>query len=489
MNTTLHFIAMHVALVLIRTQAFSNNVIVSSVHLSGQDTASDYTNVQFNVSWSNSWTASPTNPSNHDAVWVFAKYRVATSSGGDGAWRHVKLSEAGHDYGGSTGAIGLVTPGSSFSASTNYGVGVMLQATGSTTILAGVRLRWLYGACLESGVSNDYIDDGDEVEVRVYAIEMVYVPEGAYYLGSGGLEASAFYQYPNTSNPYMVLSESSVNIGQVSSYLYYASTSYGGDRSGPVPAGYPKGYKAFYCMKYEISQQQYVDFLNTLTPSQQSTRAYTPGTYRHAIMYTSGEYYSTFPHVACNYLSWADGSAYCDWAGLRPMSEFEYEKVCRGTATATQNEYAWGNTTIIQALGILNGGAANEAPTNAGANSNYLGGTGGPVRVGTFASSNTDRETAGSGYWGIMELSGNLWEQCVSVGSSIGRSFTSTCGDGLLDASGNANTSTWPSANGVGSGIRGGDWAVATYALRTSDRSFAAFALSRNNGGGFRGVR
>jgi hypothetical protein len=37
-------------------------------------------------------------------------------------------------------------------------------------------------------------------------------------------------------------------------------------------ANWPNGFNAFYCMKYEVSQQGYVDFLNTLTYTQQVTR-------------------------------------------------------------------------------------------------------------------------------------------------------------------------------------------------------------------------
>jgi len=33
---------------------------------------------------------------------------------------------------------------------------------------------------------------------------------------------------------------------------------------------------------------------------------------------------------ACNLLSWWDGAKFAAWAGLRPMSELEYEKACRG---------------------------------------------------------------------------------------------------------------------------------------------------------------
>ncbi|MEZ4685574.1 MAG: hypothetical protein R3B47_05775 [Bacteroidia bacterium] len=41
--------------------------------------------------------------------------------------------------------------------------------------------------------------------------------------------------------------------------------------SAPV-AAWPNGFNAFYCMKYEISEQQWVDFFNSLTYPQQIER-------------------------------------------------------------------------------------------------------------------------------------------------------------------------------------------------------------------------
>lgn len=57
----------------------SNNVLadsltISNVVLTGQNSASDYTLVQFDISWNNSWRTSD-GPSNWDATWIFIKYR------------------------------------------------------------------------------------------------------------------------------------------------------------------------------------------------------------------------------------------------------------------------------------------------------------------------------------------------------------------------------------------------------------------------------
>ncbi|HCR53204.1 MAG TPA: hypothetical protein DIW27_02215, partial [Cytophagales bacterium] len=42
------------------------------------------------------------------------------------------------------------------------------------------------------------------------------------------------------------------------------SNSMTGNAGYTIPANYPKGFNAFYTMKYEVSQKQYADFFNTL---------------------------------------------------------------------------------------------------------------------------------------------------------------------------------------------------------------------------------
>ena len=69
-------------LLLLQT-AFANNVAVSNVVLTGQNATSDFTLVQFDITWDNSWRVN-TGPSNWDACWVFVKY--STNSGA--TWRH-----------------------------------------------------------------------------------------------------------------------------------------------------------------------------------------------------------------------------------------------------------------------------------------------------------------------------------------------------------------------------------------------------------------
>jgi formylglycine-generating enzyme required for sulfatase activity len=241
----------------------------------------------------------------------------------------------------------------------------------------------------------------------------------------------------------------------------------------------------------------------TLVPALYGCNLYVDANYNETV---DGEW------IACNFLSWMDGCAYMQWSGLRPMTELEYEKACRGNQTAVSGEYAWGNGTATGATGISNGGANAETFSNAGANAAFGNATGvqGPLRVGAFAGAATTRAQAGATYYGIMEMTGNLWERAVTIGNAAGRSYTGLHGNGTLFRDGTANVDFWPGINSnsttttantafggttgitqaAGSGFRGCAWDSGATSMPVSDRSNAALTdTNRYSIIGFRGVR
>ncbi|MBN1633777.1 MAG: SUMF1/EgtB/PvdO family nonheme iron enzyme [Ignavibacteria bacterium] len=473
--------------------SIANNISVSNISLTGQNIQNHYTFIKFDIQWDNSWRVS-SDPGNWDAAWVFIKFRVNS-----GQWQHAWLNDAGHNNPpGSTISVGLLDPSVPFNATTNPGMGVFMyrDAAGTGTFSkTNVQLRWNYGA---NGLS-----DNATVNIRIYAIEHVYIPPGSFYLGSGGTETSAFYKYPSTSNPYQVTSEGEIIVGTAADNLYYNYSTYGGDRLGPIPASFPKGFKTFYCMKYEISQQGYADFLNSITSEQASYRYFSSTSFRYAISVLNGVYSTANPYVACNNLNWADKIAYFDWSGLRPLTELEYEKACRGTLPPVPNEYAWGNTNVANSpYALSNSGANNETIAsnystvsgNAAYNltTPYNGAINGPLRAGIFSgnNNNTGRITAGATYYGVMEMSGNLLEHFVTVGNPAGREFTGKHGNGILNVYGNADVTGWPGASSYGAGFRGGYWYYYSWYLRVSERSGAAGTdANRYDSDGGRGGR
>lgn len=494
---------------------YANNISTSNVKLIGQNTGNHTTKIQFDISWQNSWrTAS--GPANWDAAWVFIKYRV-----GNGPWSHAYLNNAGHTApAGSNINTGLLSPASTFNANSNPVLGVFIyrSANGSGTFaLTGVQLLWNYGI--------NHVADNALVDIQVYAIEQVFVPRGSFTLGTGagsqpGAEYGSFYSYPTETNPYKINNEGTITVGTVNGNLYYDPTvndPFVGDKAGPIPSIFPKGYAPFYCMKYELSQQGYVEFLNSLNYGQSRNHYDYNGSIDQSRFHIdtllgSNAFRSQSPYVACNFLNWSDLSAYLAWAGLRPMTELEFEKACRGTLPPVYHECAWGTPLIATQYYTI--GSPDDSTEYIAAQLNTFSGVGnaacyntdgfvsspttGPLRVGIFAASamgfpTADRATVGATYYGIMEMSGNVWERAISVGSPEGRSFRGTHGSGTLDENGNATNTDWPSAiTAVGVGQRGGAFRTPNTedSLSVSGRRFANFiAPVRSPVLGGRGVR
>ncbi len=472
----------------------ANNIAVTNVSLAGQNVsagvnnAANFTYIEFDLSWDNSWRTS-SSPVNWDAAWVFVKYRTVGSS----VWNHVKLAPSGHNSSG-TGTsysvqVGLTDESIAHSATTNPAVGAFIyrsaNGTGSFSA-ADIRLKWFYR---DNGVG-----DNDIVDVDVYAIETVWVPDGSFWLGdngnagAGGSALVLDYPFHKETSPrtgFEVTSESSILTQSTGGGSTTALSAYYLG-SFTLPSAFPKGYTGFYCMKYECSQQQYVDFLNALNSTQQTNR--TPANYlsfRQMITSSAGVFSTTLPSVPTNSIHWMDHAAYLDWAGLRPMTEFEYEKAARGTATAVTDEYAWGNTSATQHVGtITNGGTSTEISATSGANLAYhgAGASTGPIRVGAFANSGTSRTTSGASFYGIMELSGNLAELVVSV---QGTTYSGVHGDGSLTSAGHGDVTNWPGLSsgaitGAGTtGTRGGGYSSDyIHRCKIADRYLASTNIS-----------
>ena len=473
------------------------------------------TTITFDATWTNSWRSTGSGapaPNNWDAAWIFVKFR---KNGGD--WAHASLNDTGHSTGSGTAAtiaVGYPDTSSAFNIATNPGVGVFLYRSGDgvgTFSTTGTSLSWNY--------SQDGVTGSDTVDIRVFAIEMVYVPQGDFFAGDNATSTNAFKQGSSDNDPWWIGSENEMSVtnttgnitgtGEKAAVYYYPG---GGVAAGSVftiPAPFPKGYQAHYMMKGEISQGQWVAFFNTLTATQKSTRDITSATnsgknsdnltVRNNVSWSSGDATlpdrgsgATYQGVAMNYLSWADLTAYLDWSGLRPMSELEFERAGRGPYRAVSGEYAWGSTSITQATSISSSGLPSErAQSGANAAFGSHASVQGPLRVGSFAYGVATRIASGGGYYGAMELSGNLWERPVTVGNSTGRSFAGrNHGNGVLDSSGNPDVSTWPGTGAGGSGLRGGVWSGISTLARLSGRVLATSTdSSRGNSYGGRGVR
>lgn len=402
----------------------ANNLEIANLTSAGSQ-------LTFDLSWDNSWRNTL---DFHDAAWLFVKQ----SPNGGPSWLHANILSA--------------TVSSGFQAivsDDNVGVTIRRSNNGNGSVSMTVTLT------LDDpiGIYRDY---------KVMGTEMVYVPEGSFYLGDGWSEVS-FQRGDDPLLSYHVTSEAMMNYGSS------ANDFKGGNIYNDIPAEYPKGYSAFYSMKYQITMGQYVDFLNCQPRSAQDslTNADLSGTtVTNRFVMTNEENVSYGNPISCDsdigsgninfYCDLNDNNigneyndgqfravnrlrirhllAYLDWSGLAPMTELEYEKACRGPLPAVAGEYAWGSTLRqVQAYSnIVNEGEATEKYLDSGTEggltlsttSNFT-----SIRVGCNApASGGDRELSNASYYGISGLS--MFRNCVFLQIEV--PYSGQHGDGVL---------------------------------------------------------
>ena len=517
--------------------------------------------ITFDLAWDHSWRAAWEVPEqahggkgtlrleSWDAAWVFAKFRKA----GTNFWSHATLSAKAADHVAPAAAkldVGLTDDGTK-----GAGVFAYRAAVGSgPNNWKAVKLRWLHEA--------DGVTDPGATEVKVFAIQMVLVPECAFWLGDGSTtRVVAQFSAGDTAAPFRVESEDAITLGGESPTnlgareglgVFRQVDDFGSGILKTLPARFPKGYAAFYCMRNELTEGQFVDYLNTLPaadelppkfghtgqpgwvlPFQEKDIVYngikvvTPGKPGMPAVYTTAT-----PFMPCDGLVKYEHTRYATWTGLRPMTDLEFEKACRGPLRPVADEFAWGTPAIAgkdfdkktggprDGYVVANAGGPDErvswqgtdGPDATRGNAVWNGATrhdakGGVLadalkkflRGSIFATPQSDRIAAGASYWGIMELSGNLEERVVTVGNIAGRRFAGTHGawPAPFATIGKGADLRTPEDWGWGFGTRGGGKAGPSVDLRTSDRlemnGVSDLNPARSRGSnkqvGFRGVR
>lgn len=503
---------------LIFSDALANNLNISNVHLGARDLSAKTVTVIFDIAWDNSWR----NKINHDAAWLTV--RMADAQSASGVKRLCKLSASG------------ISP-SGFSAGTDQNAEVYVPAD-KTGVFIRPAAHQDAGAFSSKNVrlvadySSGGFSESASIAVNIVGIEMVLVPEGDFYAGDFAQAQASLKQGAADNTPWLVNSRGPIPVtGTNSGGYYYTSAGHSSEfvtgSSFNVPLGFPNGFAAFYAMKYEITEGLWVEFINSLPAAERIARDLTDASHKNtdAVLYRNTIACSGAPLVcstqrpfrAASFLTWKDLCAFLDWAALRPLTELEFEKAARGPSTPLAGELAWGTTAIAsltQLSGIVEDGQ--ETVVTAGANANFgdqvlSGGDAasgeafqkGPVRSGIFSTNISTRVSSGAGYFGIMELSGDLKEWAVTLGNAQGLAFTGKNGDGYLTSTagveGSADVENWPGmdvnatkgvVSSLGAGLRGGSWQDASARLQVSDRSEAA--LTDENAGpayGGRGAR
>jgi hypothetical protein len=412
------------------TQLKANNMLVKNVTTTGNNATNKTIQVQFDMSWDNSWR----DGINWDAAWVFMKYKDA-----NGLWQHVQLNTSGFANG--TGTSNTIQVGSD-----KVGAFVYRSAAGTGTFSSTtMQLQWNYGLSGLTSVTG--------LEVRVFAVEMVYVPEGDFIVAKEFNNSTAWSSYGMTPPTYSKFFAPGFNYPVINNHLsptlsYNDGTNTASirvkgdvgvdtDNNGSVDnTTYPNGYKSFYCYKYELTEQQYADFYNTLTSTQKNTL----GIAGVSISLSNGQCYSSYPNRACGNANTQRLLAYGDWSGLREMTLLEFNKVSYGplqpvyySETCDNNWNCGYRIYGCPAWGSSVAGGCNYAPN------------GSPLaNVGSFATGSSTRAQAGATYYGVLDMTGNAHEPTVKINYF---DFTSSNGDGNLTVNGNADVLNWASSN------------------------------------------
>ncbi len=419
---------------------FSNFIFANGLNITGVSYDGSNNTLDCTVSWDNSWYDTSGSVPMYDGVWLFVKY---APSGGDN-WHHADITSV---------------TSSEYSIVSADDKGVMVwdnstHASSTVTMTVSIELSPLVGSFYD---------------FKIFGMEMVYVPEGPFYAGDGYSEET-FHMNGDTLTPLHITSSAQINYGT-------GAGQYGkGTAPFDINANYPKGYKAFWVMKYKITAEQYVDFLNCLSRIQQNNRvnADISGSevVNHYVMsnhsvFTSNpircdniigtgvvEFYcdlnqNGMPNEiddgqdrALNYLSPLDLFAFLDWASLRPYSELEYEKLCRGPLFPVAGEYPWGSTVLNVPGQTINIGQANETYSNVGVLEGiYNHSSGSSLRVGATATANSSRKLASATYYGVMDIA-NKNEFLISI-VDITFYGANNYGDGLLNTLGFSDIENW----------------------------------------------
>jgi formylglycine-generating enzyme required for sulfatase activity len=558
------------------TVAWANGIVVTDVV---RQASPNRDLISFRIGWQNSWNVLGP-PANHDAAWVFIKFRPCSTGA---QWNHALLelttttppyTAPGHTLGGGLVFATPVSLNDRFGTPGGHNTGAMLRrssiGTGHITD-APCTLRVVGGVTGGAAAFSAAV----EYDIRVVGIEMVQVRQGAFQAGdsvstycfqnslvTGCLNTSLNYCWDLST--FMTVPQPCTNCECETNCWNYVSfpgatsssswvpdpqpaplavntenatlnTFYNGvGTAGPtLPANYPKGVQEFYVMKYEISQGQYTDFLNTLNLSAAPTGTVTcslsgppwsqtgcvgcgancvycydasfqqvdpitcqlmvppnprypnnNGWSRHTISYnaTTSKYEAGEPNRAGNFLSYTDVLAYLDWAALRPLTELEYEKATRGNQPVISGQWAWGSDAPATLLNLTaingpeNGTETVNTPTNSNIRINYIGLTGvaagqgfGPVGCGLFARNATPTRTTTGAAYWGAM---EMSGNAAEVVISAGATtYTGLWGNGVLSVANTANTTAWPDGtNSQHFGWRGGSWSENADRARISDR-------------------
>lgn len=452
----------------------------SGLNISNVSYNASSSELTFTIRWEYSWR---TDASNYDGAYIFIKYRPNSST-----WQHADISTA--------------TPlGNLYRVITSDNKGLLLRGTNANP------LRVADFTVTFNDLAGDYYD------FRVFGMEMVHIPTNVDYYVGDGVSTGRVHDGGDSSTPFLMTHAKSLGALECDespgSYnAHFTCTD--------IPANFPKGQENFYVMKYHITQQQYIDFLNSLTRAQQDSMTHTDlsgSTISNVFVMTNrttpflgngiacdpnigngpvtfySDYNTSNPpnshddyqNAAMTNVTYKMVLAYLDWAAMRPISFLEYEKMCRGPLFPVANERSWGTKDKTSTGTVINQGTPEEALSDPFLSPGHYSTS--ARRVGyTVPSTGGTRPVSQASYYGVIGLGNNRSD--IIIGKNGTSLLVNEYGDGILSTTGQANVTSWA------------PFTISSFSLKFSDNSLGTVSYigtlqnsSSLTNTSFRGVR
>ena len=233
--------------------SFSTNLKIEAVEWHHETSPNKKAHVKMTISWKNAWH----NIRNYDAAWVTIKFQHK-----EWGARHAKIADSGHRILSNNKTGGVSAKINVPKDATGFFIFPEKEYRGDVS--------WTVQIELDTSILTDRRFRAWDHRIRVYGVEMVYIPSGGFTLGDLDtllLNEGALFKSSGDGKfggLFKVEKEKSeIKIGKGNGELFYRvrDSIYQGDQTGIISPEFPKGVQSFYIMKYELKQGQYAEFL------------------------------------------------------------------------------------------------------------------------------------------------------------------------------------------------------------------------------------
>lgn len=290
---------------LLSVPGYANNLSVTNVSIGTRNPNAQTVTVSFNVSWQNSWR----NKINYDAAWLTVRLNNSQVTPTTEILCQVT-------------ATGLNPAGTSPGTASNLQIYVPQDATGAFLQPSNTGFKGdisTQNVQLTVNYQNCGFNNSDQIYASVFGLEMVFIPQGFFYVGDYNTSVASLNSGSADNTPWNITSENPIPVTNATSAGYqYVSAGNPGEfptaSSFTIPAAFPKGYNAYYVMKYGINEGDWAQFINSIPSTARANRDLADNNHKNSqnVVYRNSLSCSGTPLLcstqkpsrALSYLSW-----------------------------------------------------------------------------------------------------------------------------------------------------------------------------------------